>query len=502
MNRLETLHADRDGGLSDYGHIPLDVSAVTALIYLAIPNLIFSVGWFRWPFSVPLCGAILFSLAKVLSAAPRQPWQTYPRPVFLLMVAISLGWSAFGGGSHFVYANPDWTVRDAALGDLTRLNWPVSYLSHEGTEFILRSAIGYFLPLALFAKLVGTEYLDIAIFAWTSAGVFIFLRLLPLPRDFGWRLILSLMLVVFFSGMDFLGELIATESLPPFPLRLEWWVPISYPSLTNQLLWAPNHSLPIWIGTLLVFRHLRSSQMLLIATTTLPLTLIWTPFAAIGIAPFIAFGLFTNQTNGGLSATPWTSLLAALIISVPIGLFLTLDIGHINSTIATGESAGSASYTLQTASFRDYVLFVSFEFLFLVLTLAPHIIKERALFWLAVTLLLAIPLFRLGPSNDLGLRLSTPPLLAILIACLQTALVQPRRKGTSSLILAWLFLAIGGLTPFYEFWRAATYHRWLANYETTLPSTQSGLLPYHYVGALNGFAIGSWLKKPSGTPAP
>jgi hypothetical protein len=54
-----------------------------------------------------------------------------------------------------MYANPDWYIRDAVLGDLVNFEWPLHYLSAEGEPLILRSAIGYFLPPALFGKIFG-----------------------------------------------------------------------------------------------------------------------------------------------------------------------------------------------------------------------------------------------------------------------------------------------------------------------------------------------------------
>ncbi|MBK7955613.1 MAG: hypothetical protein IPK02_17575 [Candidatus Accumulibacter sp.] len=244
----------------------------------------------------------------------------------------SCAWSAFGGGSHFMHANPDWQIRDAVLGDLINFDWPVHYsLSSQGSALILRSAIGFFLPPALFGKIFGLAHLDLAVYVWTAAGVLIFLLLLPLPRRGGWRLTVALFVVIFFSGMDFLGVVIATESMPIFPLRLEWWVPLSYPSLTNQLLWAPNHCLPIWIATLLYFRHRHGAEFLRIMVAALPLTLIWTPFAVIGLLPFVALGVGNWIRKFGWHKVPWGAIISAAAFSLPIGLFLLIDVGHIDA---------------------------------------------------------------------------------------------------------------------------------------------------------------------------
>ena len=466
---------------------------ILALAYLALPNLIFIFGWFLLPVALVLCAAMLHFLFKAIGSNPIIWDAGYSRRAVLLILVTSLAWAAFGGGSHFVYANSDWVVRDAVLGDLVFAEWPVNYVTAEGVKLILRSAIGYFLPPALFGKFFGVAHLDLAIYLWTAAGVMLFLLLLPLPGQAGWRLAFGLLLVIFFSGMDFVGQTIATESLPDFPQRLEWWVPLSYPSLTGQLLWAPNHCLPIWIGAALILRHWNTAELPDLCTAMLPLTLIWTPFAAIGLAPVALLGIITSVRKFGWRNLPWSSLGSAVMFSLPIGFFLLLDLGGIDSRVASTPTSSPVSYALETATPRAYILFVTCEFLFLALLLAPHIHRLRGVFALAVLLLLALPMIRFGPSNDALLRLCAPPLVVLLVICLQTLLTQTRSLFKSSLWIAVLFLVIGSHTAFNELWRAASYRRWPADYHMTLADRQGGQPAAHYAGRLGSSSLGMLL---------
>ena len=467
---------------------------VLALAYLALPNLIFVFGWFLLPVALVLCAAMLHFLFKAVGPKPISWDAGYSRQAVLLILATSLAWAAFGGGSHFVYANPDWVVRDAVLGDLVFAEWPLNYVTAEGVNLILRSAIGYFLPPALFGKLFGVAHLDLAIYLWTAAGVMIFLLLLPLPGQAGWRLASGLLLVVFFSGMDFVGQVISTESLPEFPQRLEWWVPLSYPSLTGQLLWAPNHCLPIWIGAALILRHWNTRELPSLSVALLPLTLIWTPFAAIGLTPFALLGTLASARKSGWRGMPWGSLGSAAIFCFPISVFLLLDLGGIDSRFANTPTDGPVNYPLQEATLRAYFLFVTCEFLFLALVLAPHIRQLRGAFAVAVLLLLVLPMIRFGPSNDVVLRLCAQPLVVLLVVCLQTLLAQTRSLFRSSLWIAGLFLVIGGHTAFNEFWRAASYRRWPADYQVTLADRQDGRPATHYAGRLGSSPISLLLR--------
>ena len=462
---------------------------VLALAYLALPNLIFVFGWFLPPVALVLCAALLHFLANTVGSKPIAWDAGYSRQAVLLIVATSLAWAAFGGGSHFVYANSDWVVRDAVLGDLVFAQWPVNYVTADGVNLVLRSAIGYFLPPALFGKLFGVAHLDLAVYLWTAAGVMIFLLLLPLPGQAGWRLAAGLLLVVFFSGMDFIGQVISTESLPEFPQRLEWWVPLSYPSLTGQLLWAPNHCLPIWIGTALILRYWDTEALSGLSAAMLPLTLIWTPFAAIGLAPFALLGTLASIRKSGWRTIPWSSLASAAIFCLPVSLFLLLDLGGIDSRVASTPTSGPVNYPLQAATPRDYFLFVTCEFLFLALVLAPHVRQLRGAFAVAILLLLALPMIRFGPSNDAMLRLCAPPLVVLLVVSLQTLLTQTRSRFGTSLWIAGLFIVIGGHTAFNELWRAASYRRWPADYQVTLADRQDGQPATHYAGRLGSSPV-------------
>ncbi|MCF8198585.1 MAG: hypothetical protein K9J42_07455 [Sulfuritalea sp.] len=478
----------------------IDGLTLLALAYLALPNLIFIFGWFHWPVAVVLCAALLHLLYRALPARTMNWHREYFPAATLMIIAAGVAWAAFGGGSHFMYANPDWTVRDAVLGDLVYSDWPVHYLSPEGVQLLLRSAIGYFLPLAMFGRIFGIAQLEIAVYLWTTVGVLIFLFLLPLPRRAGWPLAWGLGLVVFFSGMDFVGQFIATESLPIFPMRLEWWVPLSYPSLTNQLLWAPNHCLPMWIGSVLILRHLNSQDFLRMSAALLPLTLIWTPFAAIGLLPFVLLGAVKSFGQWSWRSLPLDAAMSGLIFSTPLILFLILDAAQIDARFASTAPTGFTYYTMQQASLHSYLLFITCEFLFLALVLTPHLRQSRDVFGLAVLILLSLPLIRFGVHNDALLRLSPPALIVLLVACLQTLFDSGRSLSRSTMIVACLFLAIGAHTAFNEFWRAASWPRTHANYKPTLADIQNGQPAAHYVGHL-GSSFVRRLLKPLGAPA-
>lgn len=466
---------------------PFDRLTSATLMYLAIPNLIFVFGWFKLPVALLLTFLILAALhqggAFRVSLSP-----AHSRTAFAFLIIVGLVWTTFGGAGHISHANTDWFIRDTVYADLFSSAWPISYGTQGDSPLILRSAIGYFLPGALVTLWLGPGWADLALYLWTATGVILFLTMLPLPEQLGWRLLLCSLIVVLFSGMDFLGIYIATGELPVFPLRLEWWTYFSYTSIGGQLFWAPNHNLPLWLGTVLYIRHATSPEFARLASTYVPLTLIWTPFAAVGLAPFLVLYTFRWwQTR-----SPWPyklQLTYAIVICTLFSVFLTLNIAQIETKTGIVHAAGAASF------WQAYPLFVTVEFLALGLLLWGRIRHVGATFVLALAVLLILPFTFFGPSNDLLLRASVPPLV-ILLAHVLSLFNRPAAPGkTFPLVVAAALLA-GAATPFNEMWRAATWTVRPANYGMTLTEATPGYIPPHYIGKLDLPWLADLLKSP------
>ena len=197
----DTTVAQLFAGDGEHSSRPPDRITLLALAFLALPLLIFLATWLKPMYAVAGIGLMLLATAAVAGRF-RPEW---PSRNLTVLVLVALAWAAMGGGSHFVYANPDWHVRDAVLGDLAFSAWPPSYGFRDGHHDLLRSAIGFFLPVAAAAKLLGPQALPMLMFAWTGIGTLLFLLLLPLPREGLPGLLAGIAIIVAFSGMDVLG---------------------------------------------------------------------------------------------------------------------------------------------------------------------------------------------------------------------------------------------------------------------------------------------------------
>ncbi len=478
---------------------PLDALSIGALAYLGLPALIFLATWLRPPFALvalALCGL------AVWSALRRRRIEWRPRQAgaaVALIVLTGAAWAALGGGSHFFYANPDWLVRDAVLADLTYADWPPSYDFRDGAHYLLRSAIGFFLPIATLGKLLGVDWLEPLVFLWTALGTVLFLLLLPLPGRVDGRLAAALAIVVLFSGMDLLGILLVHGQWPMFPLRLEWWTRFSYPSLSGQLLWGPNHALALWICAALFYRHWKHADFPAYLCLLLPVVPLVTPFALPAMLPFLLLLLVERWRSGsGFGHLPLPAILVGLLIGGLFMRLLTLDIDAIPTRNVLQEGIAQApDGGMQLLS--SYLVFVLMEFGILSLALLPLLRHSLGIFALSVAVLLALPFVFYGPSNDILLRVSTPPLVFLCIFCLRLltaadAPLTPRHGLLAAVLL------IGIATPFNELWRAVSLKRTPADYSRTFIDSQNGGLPPHYVGRLSQPLLMSILRTPAPVP--
>ena len=498
-----TLSAQLFSADGDFSSRPPDALSLLALAFLGAPVLIFLVTWLKPAYAAVGVALIAMALGSVARRF-HYNWPTMRFGVTAIVIVVSLIWAAMGGGSHFVYANPDWLVRDAVLGDLTFSDWPPSYGFREGHHDLLRAAIGLFLPVAAAAKIFGQNALPTLMFIWTSLGVLIFLLLLPLPQASLHRLLIALSIVIAFSGMDILGVLLLHGQYPVFPLRIEWWnefnfrAMFSYTSLTGQLIWAPNHALPMWIATALFYRHWKHADFVPLLCLLLPTLSLHTPFALPGLAPFLILALVDRvRSRINPRDIPITAIVAALIIGGLILRLQMLDTGTFSVQPSATTTAPEQRDALAFA--KNYLVFILMEFAILGVVLIGALRHSKGLLLIALCVLAVLPIITLGPTNDLLLRVSTPSLVLLAILC-QRVVANASVCGQPRAVLLAALLIVGAHTPFNELWRAATWKAWRPDYLRPFVATQSGGLPVHYIGRLNDPLLMELLRTPHRVP--
>lgn len=480
-----------------------DLLGFLAALYLLIPALIFSAGWFIWPVASCFWMLALYLLHPLLpekislSGSPRQ------RQAFLILMLMAAVWALFSGGVHMGSSPRDWLVRDAVLADLTYGDWPTAYRLGDESSFLLRSAIGYFLPPALLGKIFGLEVLKLALFVWTWFGIVILFALLPLPQRSTCLLVISLFVLIFFSGADVIGShLVLGNNSPEFPQGIEWWISqFTYPCLSSDLRWAPNHAIPSWILMAIVYRYRNHSLLLPLMLSCIPSSFIWSPFAS-GVVPFVLLALFQQHSSSSKPSFVWSRLMSASAIGILLLWFLSLGAMNLVSS-----DINYAPYFFKIPEVRAYVLFATWEFgvvIVAILTNTRIEADQRPFFLLSSAILLFLPFLAFGPSNDASLHLSKGPVLLLAIFCIQAIDRPLPDRPLLHKVFFVLIIGLGAVTPLRELAQTLLRPRWDSDYSYSLLDRTDGKLPPHYFADMNNsanFAFINILKPPRWVPA-
>ena len=458
-----------------------------AILYLALPVAIFFLTWFKPAYAIPFGIAALAGLPLLLPLTPSR----LSRRTFVLALVLALSWTALSGASHFFYAGEalNWPIRDAALRDLVLLDSPVTYRAEEGTATILRAPIAFYMVPAVLGKIIGVQQVFVLLYLWTALGVLIFLlQVMEDQRD--WKpLILTAAVVVLFSGMDLLGP----QEMIPDPATHQVWQAFFYQSTynANLLIGFPNHAVPGWLATALVYRCRDDPRFLRIAAWVGALTLLWAPLVSIGLLPFLAALAWRHLRAGSwrplLSAA---NLLAAPLVALPSALYLTVAAG----TIATVGVSGGALPPDWQDFLPIYARFMIVEFgaLAVVLLYVHRDGIEPVSFGIAIACLLLLPWFHFGPNNDLVTRGSIPA-FTILMFTVIDGWARPARVAGRGLIVTSL-LVVGAIMPVARMGLVFARPVWAPDLQHSLYEVSKGVSPNYLADVAEGSLLGRLLK--------
>jgi hypothetical protein len=463
-----------------------------ALAYLALPTVVFLAGWIVVP--IGPVAAVLVAIAVLALAMRRRSIEpSSAGPSIVPVVVVATAWCVIGGIGHFVFANPDWVVRDAVLVDLVGKPWPVTY-AVDGVATLMRAPIGYFLPAAVVGRLFGIRVAEYALLVWTVVGVALVFAMMLRDRPSPKATAIRLAIFIAFSGMDIVGQI---AHYKPYSIgdHLEWWAFLfQYSSITTQLFWVPNHALPGWIAIAWLLgqdpRRLPVGPAILFVAFA-PL---WSPLTTIGIAPIVGVALL-RQWAAERSPLVFRALLDWRMV-VPVVACVALVFPYLvagSDKVASGMNA-SVPFVGGDIVPR-YIEFVLFEFAgFAALLLLRD--RRDPLLWAAIGVLLALPVYRFGPYNDLAMRASIPALALLAIrmgAWLSTpyALTRDPRARAIAVVL----LVVGAVTPFMEVARVFMRPPWDLDQRSSLIDVTRGT---HYLTPSHQPWLDSFLRHAEG----
>lgn len=484
----------------------VDTIDCAALAYLALPNIIFVWGWIVSPWG-PLAALLLGAATLWLMRGVQRFASPFPPLAWIVSAVCAFLWIALSGVGHLVYANTDWLVRDVVLHDLSTLPWPVQYaVTGEPDPILLRAPLGYFLPTALVARVFGFGVSEIALFGWTWLGVLLCFCMLAVRASSARALGVLLAVFVFFSGLDIVGILLRGQQ-PVLGQHIEWWAELfQYSSITTQLFWVPNHALPAWIVTLWLLKVSRGRMPLGPAVAMVAMTPIWSPLAAIGLAPLvIAVALrdgIVAFRGSARTAAIWLRQLAnpgMIVVAVLSLLFIDPFLLMSSGTVPAGWLVDHVD-TLVVV--KKTGLFVMLEFGIYWILMLPRYRLDLLLTTSGVMLLL-LPWYHFGPGSDLTMRASIPALVVFAVRLgdwFVERLVPPAGasalQGDAVASVAMLVFVVGMITPFQEMIRPFTVSASPMDVSASVYGITHGEAP-HYLTERKGTWANRFLAAPA-----
>ncbi len=390
-------------------------------IYLALPVIIFLLGWCRPLVGVPLAGVCIWALVRsFLIRGNYIEWDCERTSAvkwkLVVIAAVIFAWVALSGVGGYVWQNGDHAWRNSILRILVEYEWP-STAGERGLTYY----IGTWLPAALAGKIWGVETAHTALFLWVLLGIFLIYALICI-----WRRKIDLwplVILLFFGGLDMIGSCIFAEGTVSIfgAEHLEWWTPrypyeLQYSSNTTQLFWVFNQSVPAWLATLLLFTDEPPQNMIWVSS----LIAITSTFPLIGLVPILLYYMFRRSEwhrpesvgQGWKMALHNMGSLQNLLGggTVLIISFLYL-MGNDNFTLlsAAGADSGAESSLRLSVWVPWFILLVAVVLIVLLGTLVIWACKKgkgyalRNILYAAVFLTLAVLFFRaLGAGKDSG----------------------------------------------------------------------------------------------------
>ena len=465
------------------------VIAVSGLLFL--PSALFALALKPAPALCALAGcaaALAVISAPVANSRPGLLSEPIVWRTLLGCCALALSLLLLGGETHLFYATWDWLTRDAVLADLVAYGARVGY-AIGGTDYILRAPLGLYMAPAAVGRVFGLFAAHLALLGQNTIILGSTFYLLVRMGQ-GWA---HLLILVLFAGVSIVGVWInaAVGNVfdPPYWLTRgldAWHQTFQYSGTLVQLFWVPNHALPgWWLATLLLLQVRRQVDVATIGVSVAG-ALIWSPLAIVPVIPWLLFCVARQPREILSDRRTWIGAATAAAF-IPIAIYLLLA----SASIPGGSLLGKDGFFFNYVLFLGVQLMLVFAFLFTERACVPG--HDRALLLLSGLVLVVLPLFHFGPSNDLVLRGS---IVSLTVVSFEFGLVVMRLTQARSTLalLGWALVAISAPSAAVEIGRAVATPRYAVSDCGLIDATRSmGVsgLPTNYIAPVE--TVPAWL---------
>ncbi len=442
-----------------------------SLLFLEVPFFLFLCYWSNLYIGC-IAGMLIFILHFYQWKKSSNESLQIKLSFIVLILFICLLWVFWSGIGGYFFQSSDHGARNAIYHDLLNFKWPVIY---ENGRY-LNYYFGYWLIPAFITKTLKNLFLvdlwivgEFILYIYTVIYVFIII-LQVIRRNIITKknIIIALICLIFFSGLDICGLLVKLILKGEFHFineiinwwnfnesifnHIEWWANRwQYSSNTTQLFWVFNQALPAWLSTLIILNRNDLKQDLYIGV----LTLFLAPFPACGLILISVGKILINRNNFKRQVTS--------VISkenfISILFFIFISIFYLgNSRIETGAEENLFSIIkFHNLELKDYIL-LFLHLLFEVLLFFP-IIKNseyKTQGYICLTYLLILPFINFRGSYDFQMRSSIPELFFIMLVLIDQ-LTNFKNHSKKIKKLVGIVVILGAITPLVEFTRGVKY---------------------------------------------
>jgi hypothetical protein len=454
----------------------------STLIYILLPFLIFTLGWVKPFFAVPIVGIVLFGLYRAMQEFPT-PTHEYGPPraeadmsrrrralTLTIVFALVLFVVAFSGEGGYSYQSGSFLRHNAFLRDLIEQPWPLAYweTGPEDMPGMPAFYMAFSLTPALVGKALGWSAANHFSVLWAVLGVFLavcwFLKIVGTISP------LYALLFLFVGALDILGQVAllgwfhdGTQIKPlsywmfhyafsspgvtavmggggPFPDMPVFWISLSN---IGALYLCAQHAFAAWLGLLMILHDATKSSSCHRVGFVWACSLLWSAFTFIGLLPFVIIAIVTTRGRGLFS---FQNVVAGLSI---LGLS-ALFIGSNNHDYPHGWLW---EYQNVLRTWPALALFYIVQF-GIYLTFCPSVDRSKpgavrpVWWWTAIATLLALPWYYLGGNNDFSIKAAVPSLLVVLVflaTAVKGSSTEVQRKSARLLIGLMIVGSFGAL---------------------------------------------------------
>lgn len=379
-----------------------------SITYILIPNLLFSFGWFRQPYSWLLIIGYLFLLFREFGK--KEESESYSVKEVFFFILIALIWTFFSGAGGFSEQKSDFFAHNAKFYDLYKNPWPTYFPEIDRYACYY---FGYFIVPAFIAKCIGQLH-PLIIYFWSVIGYFLGFAWLYLLID---RNKTGLFAFFWFRGIGYILCL-------AFQKTNLIYIPVFRPvlnGLVQQSMYAPNQFLGTWIVTCILIYDVFLKKQIKESVFPITLVIIWGIFPSaslviIYILLWIRHFITENNYKELLSTTSISTFLLPAILVVPALIyFLSANVGTTKGLLWEFEEPLQISFYWFIGIFLDLIIYF--------LLISSLSFKEKLIpFWFMkylFILLFIFSLYRIGYNNDWFYRTQIPIFIVIIIVLIR-----------------------------------------------------------------------------------